>query len=227
MQTKNHESNAAELTELKQLVGLMYGETFRRLDRTEWRAVAKHRITPMFGPPMMRPDVALVSFQGGSGDRSPSRRSWPDRLKYLDGRFAFGQALRRQFDAAGLGGVLEKRTVAMAACFPEGPANEAGRWMAKTGARAEWREFSTAWVRRLLGAMHPRAVIVFGMKASGALGLEEAWRDVDSDSRGWRTFGRAEIADSAAVYCQRLSQGWSRQAVQRSLAEVRRIVLGE
>ena len=68
---------------------------------------------------------------------------------------------------------------------------------------------------------------VFGMRASSALGLEDAWQDVDSDLRGWRTFGRAEIGVSPAIYCQHLSQGWSGRAVQLSLAEVRRIVLGD
>ena len=178
----------------------------------------------MFGPPRVRPDVALVSFQGGSGDDSPSPRRWPDHLTYLDGRFDFSRALVNQFDAAGLYEALERRSVAMAACFPEAPTREAGRWMARTGARAEWREFSATWVGRMLGAMRSRTILVLGKKASMAMGLEDRWRDTRRDSRGWRAFGRAEIGDSPAVYCQHLSQGWKRQCVQASLAEVRRLI---
>lgn len=209
-----------EQEELKRLASRMYCEIFQRLEDPRMREVVNHKVTAMYGPPMVRPDVALVSFQGGGGDDSPSRRTWPGRLLYLDDHFAFGRTLRRQFDDAGLDEVLRERTVAMAACFPEARTSESGRWTSKSGPRAEWREFSSAWVRRMLAAMRPRAVLVFGTKASLALGLEERWRNVEQDSRGWRAFGRATIEDCPAVYCQHLSQGWMRRWVQMSLREV-------
>ena len=178
----------------------------------------------MYGPPMANPDLMLVSFQGGGGDSSPSEPTWPDRLRYLNSEFDFGRALRRQFREAGLYETLEARTVAMAACFPEAPANQSNGWMAKRGPRAEWREFSSNWVRRMVSAMRPRAVLLFGKKASKAVGLDDRWGDEVLDSRGWRAFGRAEVEGCPAVYCQHLSQGWRRECVQTSLREVGRII---
>ncbi len=133
--------------------------------------------------------------------------------------------MRKHFREAGLFETLEKRTVAMAACFPEAPASEAGRWMAKRGERAEWRIFSTKWVRRMLRAMRPRVVLVFGGKTSEALGLEQEWRDEDPrSSDGHRVYGRAALEGFAAVFCHHLSQGYSTVGVQKCLAEVKRLV---
>ena len=44
------------------------------------------------------------------------------------------------------------------------------------------------------------------------------------DSRRWRAFGRAELEGCPAVYCQPLSQGWTREWVQTSLGEVGRAI---
>lgn len=135
---------------------------------------------------------------------------------------SFGQALRKNFREAGLYEMLEKRTVAMATCFPEAPSGEATKWMRKTGPRAEWRRFSSDWVKRMIDAMRPRAVLVFGQKAATALGL--TWRDAkDQPCRGM-VFGRAEVEGCPAVYCHHLSQGWKKDEVQACLAEVKRIV---
>ncbi len=197
----------------------MYDETFERLDDPRLRGVVGGKVTPMYGPPMVQPDLALISFQGGAGDQTPSARSWPEKLLYLDDDFHFGRSLRSQCAEAGLAETLEERTVAMAACFPEAPSAEAGRWEAKSGPRADWREFSVAWVRQMLAAMSPRAVLVFGMRASRAMGMEGEWRDEHCDGRNWRAFGRAEVEGCPAIYCQHLSQGWNREHVQSSLRE--------
>lgn len=210
---------------VERLARQTYDETFRRLDDSRLEKVVKHKITVMYGPPMVRPDLALVSFQGGGGDRSPSARSWPEKLLYLDDDFSFGEALRSQFAVAGMLETLERRTVAMASCFPEAPSCEAGRWMRKTGARANWRKFSVAWVRRMLAAMSPRVVLVFGKKASQAMGMEDEWRAEEWDSRRWRGFGRAEIEGCPALYCQHLSQGWTTDYVQMSIREAGRLIL--
>ncbi len=210
--------------DVRRLARQMYAETFQRLEDPRLKAVVKHKLTVMYGPPMVRPDLGLISFQGGGGDRSPSMRCWPDRLLYLDDDFSFGRALRSQFTAAGLFDTLEARTVALAACFPEAPTGESNRWMRKTGPMAEWREFSVAWVGRMIAVMRPRAVLVFGTKASRAMGMEGQWCDEERDSRGWQTFGRAEIESCPAFYCQHLSQGWKRENVQFSLREAGRLI---
>ena len=211
--------------ELERLAKRMYDEVFQRLEDPALQAVVKDKVTVMFGPPMVRPDVAIVSFQGGAGDRSPSRRTWPPRLAYLDGEPTFSQTLRRQFHKAGLYEMLEQRTVALAACFPEAPAHESRLWMATTGPRAQWREFSSRWVRRMLRAMHPRAILVVGQKASSALDLEGGWRDEERRaSDGHRVFGRAEIEGSPALYCHHLSQGFSEHWAQMCLTDLGRSV---
>ena len=225
MNGPRNQDGLRDLPELKRLARRMYRETFERLEAPSLQAVVKHKITILYGPPMVRPDLFLLSFQGGAGDDSPSNRIWPEKLLYLDDDFRFGGNLRTQFEAAGLTATLERRSVAMAACFPEAPSSEAGRWMAKTGAKAEWREFSVAWVRRIITATRPRAALVFGKKASEAMGIERAWREERRDARGWRGFGRAEIEGCPAVYCQHLSQGWRKDFVQMSLREVRRLLV--
>ncbi len=211
-------------SEIERLAARMYDETFARLKRAHLRDVVEHRITAMYGPPIANPDLMLVSFQGGGADSSPSESTWPDRLRYLNSNFEFGRALRSQFRQAGLYNTLETRTVAIAACFPEARVKQSNRWMAKQGARADWREFSANWVRRMVSAMRPRAVLVFGKKASKAVRLDDRWRDEVLDSRGWRAFGRAEMEGCPAVYCQHLSQGWKRTWVQHSLCEVGRVI---
>ena len=219
-------ASAAGQKELERLARQMYEETFRPLDDLRMRRVVKHKITAMFGPPMVRPDVALVSFQGGGGDAEPSQRTWPPRLLYLDDDFAFGKTLRRAFDAACLHDVLERQTVALATCFPEAPESESEWWTVKTGPGAEWREFSSSWTRRMLVAMRPQAVVVFGAKASKAMEMEDIWQDTERDSRGWLAFGRGEIEQCPAVYCQHLSHGWKRECVEMSLREVERLTRG-
>ena len=76
----------------------------------------------------------------------------------------------------------------------------------------------------MVAAMHPRAVLLFGKKASKAVGVDDRWSDEIFDSRRWRAFGRTELEGCPAVYCQHLSQGWQRRSVQTSLREVRRII---
>ena len=198
-----------EQRELEQLAQCMYDEAFSRLDG------AASKITMLYGPPLVRPDVFLVSFQGGGEDRSPSCRTWPERLLYLDDNYSYGTRLGNEFRRAGLFETLEKRTVAMAACFPEAGESEADQ--------AEWRVFSTNWVKRMLRATRPRVVLVLGRNASEALGLEDAWCDVEcGPGRMGRVYGRAEMEGSPAVYCHDLPRA-STDDVQKCLIEVKRL----
>ena len=210
-----------EQQQLERLAERMYRETFERLENPRWSKVAG-KVTLLYGPPMVRPDVFLVSFQGGGGDTSPSRRTWPQRLLYLDDTYQFGGKLRMNFQEAGLYEMLEKRTVAMAACFPED--KNARKWTKKQGPEAEWRTFSSAWTCRLIDAMRPCAVLVFGKDASDALGLGNQWRDKEygTGSRGM-IFARGEAEGCPAVYCHH-PRGWANHEVQACLAEVKRIV---
>ena len=212
--------------ELEQLAARMYCETMERLEDPCWSKVAQ-KVTLLYGPPMVRPDVFLVSFQGGEEDRSPSRRTWPDKLLYLDDHYRFGMRLRQNFRDAGLWEPLTKRTVAMAACFPESIAADAKRWTVKKGPEAEWRKFSVVWVKCLIAAMRPRVVLVIGAKASDALEVHDEWRDVKWRKSG-RTrkmvYGRMKIEGCPAVYCCHLSQGCAKAEVQRCLRELKRVI---
>ncbi len=51
----------------------MYREVFNRLEGSAGEAPRK--ITVLYGPPLVRPDVFVVSFQGGGEDTSPSWRT--------------------------------------------------------------------------------------------------------------------------------------------------------
>ena len=209
--------------QIERLARCMYRETMERREDPRWKQVAQ-KVTLLYGPPMMRPDLFLVSFQGGAEDRSPSRETWPGQLVYLSDSYNFGSALRQNFGAAALSETLAKRTVAMATCFPEATRAEAGKWMVKQGPRAEWRMFSSEWVKRMIAAMRPRAVLLFGDKASRALGLRDQWRDVQLRPRRGMVYARGEVEGFPAVYCHHLSQGWAKEEVQTCLAEVKRIV---
>ena len=137
-----------EQRELEQLAECMYEKAFCLLGERS------AKITALFGPPLVRPDVFLVSFQGAGEDRSPSRPTWPERLLYLDDTYRFGKRLRKEFRDAGLCETREKRTVAMAAYFIEAEDSEADQ--------AAWQAFSTKWVMRMLRATRPRVVLVIG-----------------------------------------------------------------
>lgn len=211
------------LKELNALTKRMYTEARERTRDPKWNAVIDPKITIMFGPPMVKPDLVLVSFQGGAGDRSPTKWEWPDKLVYLDSRFAFGRNLTKLFNEAGHASMLKYRTTAITTCFPEARANDASKWIRKTGAYALWRNFSSNWARRMLRAMQPRSIIVFGKKASQSLGLEGCWSDVKRNGNG-QWYGHTEIEGCPAVYCHHLSQGYKKSQVHYCLRAVESIV---
>ena len=204
---------------LEHLAQQAYDET-RALRERSCMGEVVGRMTILYGPPKLRPDLALISFQGGAEDPSPSSWTWPPSLRYLDSPYRFGRKLRRHFADAGLSGVLESSTVAMAAVFPEAPARDAAKWMARSGPRAEWRSFSSGWVRRLLLAMRPRAVLVFGKNASVSLGIDDEWRDETLVARRGRVFARGRVFGAPTVYCHHLSQGCKDDEVARCLDEI-------
>ena len=214
-----------EQDKLEQLAQRIYDEAHARCELPAMGEVV-NRMTILYGPLRIHPDLALVSFQGGAEDPQPSPKTWPERLQYLDNPYKFGRVLQRYFEQAGLSGTLESNTVALAAVFPEAPTRDARKWMAKTGPRAEWRRFSSHWVRRLLQAMQPRVVLVFGKYASESLGIDDDWRDeVCAEHRG-RVFGRGHVFGSPAVYCHHLSQAYKADEVAYCLNEVKSIILG-
>ena len=211
--------------QLRQLTQQAYDEAHTLREQPGMGEVVG-RMTLLYGPPQLHPDLALVSFQGGAEDPSPSLRTWPPRLRYLDSPYRFGRKLRRHFADAGLSSVLESGTVALAAVFPEAPARDAAKWLARTGPRAEWRSFSSVWVRRLLRAMKPKAVLLFGQNASVSLGIDKDWHDETIIPRRGRVFARGWVCGAPAVYCHHLSQGCKDEEVARCLREIGLLVDG-
>ena len=209
---------------LEKLVRQAYEEMFALRKLPGMGAVVKNKMTMLYGPPMMRPDLALVSFQGGSEDKSPQLTTWPEQLLYLNDPYRFGRSLRRHFKDAEIYETLQSSTIAFAAVFPEAASREAGKWMRQTGAWAEWRKFSSGWVRRLLRAMQPRVIIVFGAKASESLEIDDDWRDEKYAEYRGRVFGRGELVGCPAVYCHHLSQGVRKDEVAKCLNEVKLIL---
>ncbi|MCY4130323.1 MAG: hypothetical protein OXG15_13910 [Gammaproteobacteria bacterium] len=217
--------NPSNQRELEALCSTMYDEIRERSLERSFAAVVKNRITALYGPPMVEPDLLLVSFQGGGEDKTPTKYTWPDELLYLHDDYRFGTRLRKESKRAGLFEVLKRSTVAIAACFPEAHVSEAELWLGKSGPRRDWLEFSTTWLRRLIRAMQPKVVLVVGAKASRALHLENQWLD-EEYGRGsvGRVFGRAHIENRPTIFCHHLSQGASTANVQKSLREVVRLL---
>lgn len=213
-----------EQTRLDGLTQKMYREISQRMENPALNWVVKDKITALYGPPMVTPELAIVTFQGGGGDRSTTQFTWPNRLLYIEDDCPFGRRLRKEFSSIGLYKVLEDSAVAIAACFPEAPAKEAGIWLRNSNPWLDWRQFSSSWVRRMIEAMQPRVVLVFGRKASQALDIDASWQDEQFDHRGWRTFGQMRFLGCSTIYCQHLSQGASKQGVGTSLSAVRRIL---
>ena len=69
--------------QLRQLTQQAYDEAHALREQPGMGEVVG-RMTLLYGPPQLHPDLALVSFQGGAEDPSPSLRTWPPRLRYLE-----------------------------------------------------------------------------------------------------------------------------------------------
>ena len=86
---------------LEKLVRQAYEEMFALRKLPGMGAVVKNKMTMLYGPPMMRPDLALVSFQGGSEDKSPQLTTWPEQLLYLNDPYRFGPESPTSFQGCG------------------------------------------------------------------------------------------------------------------------------
>ncbi len=159
-----------------------------------------------------------------SGRRRIKSGTWPSRLLYLDDHFRFGTALRGLCRDTGLSASLESSAMAFPAVFPQAPSREAGRWMKKTRPHAQWRRHSADWVRRLVDAIRPKVVIVFGAKVSEVLNIN--WEDAEHvHKQGHQTFGLSTFRGSPAVYCHHLSQGCPMSEARKCFQHAKRLIL--
>jgi hypothetical protein len=186
-------------------------------------------LTILYGPQIQRPDLMMISFEDGGAD-GRFQLTWPDRLLYLydeaksGNAFKFGRTLCACANEAGVCDPLASSCVATCAIFPQATEADAGRWLTGGPPWADWRAFWTGWVRRFVAAFAPRVIVVFGDKASRALGLAERWPDVARNhGQGWMTFGRTDWLGVPTLFTTHLSRTVLRDAV-RALATARGLV---
>ena len=196
-----------------------YSETHEMLNDPELGSVVTDGLLISYGPPIHKPDLLLVSFQGGGADQVV-QKTWPRKLLYLDSSEDFGRALRTLCRDAGLLPSLQSSTMALPTVFPQ--ARKADRWEKGPAPYSVWREHSVCWVQRLAKAIRPKVVVVFGVRASRVFDIR--WKEERHDSRNWRTFGESTFEGAPTVYCQHLSQGYETSAVLRSLKYAKRLL---
>ena len=205
---------------LERLLREAYSETQSLLRDPELGSVVKQGFIISYGPPIVEPDLLLISFQGGGDTLREGQTTWPERLLYLDSPYKFGKNLRSFCREAGLYNSLETSAMAFPAVFPQAPTSEASKWKNNGGPYAKWRRHSTKWVRELVTAAKPKVVILFGVGASDV--LEITWKERESNhGQGWQTFGVSEFCGAPAVFCNHLSQGYRRSEVLKSLAHAK------
>ena len=121
----------------------------------------------LYGPPILRPKVMIVSIQGGGKDRKPPQTKWPLELTYRkqghpsrgNRRSDFGSKLVTDFERAGLAHVLNSNAVATNIAFPQAPKYD--EWLRIQGAK-EWLQKSSEWVVELVELTAPKAILTYG-----------------------------------------------------------------
>ena len=175
--------------------------------------VINHGLSVCYGPVKWKPDLALITFQGGGADKTVQKKP-PREFLYAHDPYKFGTAVRRFSQEARMLDNIKTNSIAHPVVFPQGPTAEAGKWMARSGPRSSWREFSLDYLEKLLLAQAPKVVMVFGSKASEL--LEIAWnRRAYNHPQGHMTFGLGEVLGRPAVYCHHLSIGCPSEEAKR------------
>ena len=183
-----------------------YSTTHEMLKDPKLGAVVQHGLLISYGPPISKPDLLLLTFQGG-GESPVVQETWPRRLLYANDTYKFGTTLRGLCHDTELSYSLQSSAMAFPAVFPQAPSSEAGRWMKKTGPHSDWRRHSAEWVERLVEAINPRVVIVFGNKTSEVFNIR--WEKIERiHAQGHQTFGVSTFQGVPAVFCHHLSQGF-------------------
>lgn len=179
-----------------------YSKSHEMLKDPELGSVVQHGLIISYGPPIPKPDLLLLSFQG-AGDDKVVQKEWPKKLLYVDSPYRFGKKLRALCLATGLYTSLETSTMAFPAVFPQDKG--AKRWGSEKEPYSVWRRHSVKWVERLVRVIGPKVVMVFGKEASKAFDIR--WDKVERNhAQNWQTFGVATFQGAPAVFCQHLSR---------------------
>ncbi len=191
---------------IEDLLNEAYSTAHDMLRNPELGSIVRHGLLISYGPPIPEPVLLLLSFQGGGGDPEV-QKTWPQKLLYLDSPRNFGTALRGLCRETGLYSSLQSSAMAFPTVFPQAPSEDAGRWEKGSGSYSEWRDHSTRWVRRLVKVIKPKAVMVFGGRASRVFDIR--WENVERNHGGrHQTFGTSTFQGAPAVFCHHLSQGY-------------------
>ena len=102
-----------------------YSKSHEMLKDPELGSVVQHGLIISYGPPIPKPDLLLLSFQG-AGDDKVVQKEWPKKLLYVGSPYKFGTNLRKLCRDTGLYPQLEKsRTIGVSRRLPSGQGNEA------------------------------------------------------------------------------------------------------
>ena len=197
-------TSGENLRKIEALLREAYSETHEMFNDPELSSVVNDGLTISYGPPIYKPDLLLLSFQG-AGDDKTVYKEWPKRLLYADTKspHRFGKVLRKLCRDTGLHTTLETSTMAFPAVFPQ--AKKSTHWNSEKEPYAVWRRHSVKWVERLVGVIEPKVVMVFGKETSKAFGI--SWDKVErNDKQNWPTFGVSQFQSVPAVYCCHLSR---------------------
>ena len=170
----------------------------------------EHGLNILYGPPILRPVVMVVSMQGGGAD-GIRQREWPSRLHYLDPQYPFGKRLKSDFEYARLRHVLETQTVATNVVFPQWP--RFAEWERQPTAEA-WRRRSRKWLDELVTAMAPTVILTYGQPPFVAL----------TGSRKRKGYvAVASFSNVPVVGCGHLMQGAARPERREALVRVKQM----
>ena len=187
---------------IERLLREAYSKSHEMLKDPELGSVVQHGLTISYGPPIYKPDLLLLSFQG-AGDDKVVQKEWPKKLLYVDSPYKFGTNLRKLCRDTGLYPSLEKSTMAFPAVFPQD--KETKHWRSEKEPYSVWRCHSVKWVERLVRVIEPKVVMVFGQETSKAFGIR--WDNVERNhGQNWQTFGVSQFQAVPAVYCCHLSR---------------------
>ena len=210
----------------------LYKEVDSLLKNEKMREVIKHGITPLYGPLMENPKIALITWQGGGADKIIQKET-PKQMLYLTDANAFGRTLRRYMNLCNLFKIFSTSTVAHALIFPQAPSNEAAKWGTKTKYPLinKWREFSIRWNKKLLLAQSPELIIIFGKKVCEFLEIE--WeepykhKNFTEFAEGYLKLKNPETNKEVlykTIYCHHLSQGYTKEGVTKAFKRVKVIL---
>lgn len=206
------------LLKAKEVARAAYDASAELMADPEYAGVVSHGLSICYGPVKWKPDLALVTFQGGGADKTVQKEP-PTEFLYAKDPYKFGAAVRRYSQEAGILEVIQSNAVAHPVVFPQGPTAESGKWMARSGPRSTWRNLSLDHLGKLLSAQAPKVVMVFGTKASELLEID--WEDgVNNHPQGHLTFGLGKILGIPAVYCHHLSIGCPADEARRCFGAV-------